>query len=133
MGSRDGPADDRWCAVTGRTYEQFALDGECGQVYRAEQAGTITPRECAAMIGQMHSLRHQPLAAEQPGQDREVFLADLRWHWSEFCRITWDRGYRATRLDNGAAITESSAALLYAEIMQDYNTCPVPAGGGFLP
>jgi hypothetical protein len=124
--------------MTGRAYPEFALDGECGQAYRAEQAGKLTPRECALMIDQMHALRRLPLAAGEPGQDREareraIFPADLRWHWGMHYRITWDRGDRAARLDNGAAITEPSSARLYAEMAEDYTTCPVPGGRGFLP
>ena len=128
--------------MTGRTYGQFALDGECGQVYRFEQAGDITPAECAGMIAGLHQMRGQPLeAASAPARgsearQRAVLVADLQWHWGGFYRVMWQdspAGYRAVRRDNGSAIWMPSAAQLYAEISEDYCACPVPPGGGILP
>src|ERR1022692_2467694 len=124
--------------MTGRAYAALALDGECGKIHRLERTGDITPREASEMLDTLHSLRSCPLEAGGPHQDRDareraIFLADLRWHWGEFYRITWDRGYRAARRDNGAAITWPSAAMLPQEIEVDSGTSPVPVSGGFMP
>jgi hypothetical protein len=54
-------------------------------------------------------------------------LVELRYHWGEAYDIAWSRGmFRATRLDNRAAVNATTAAGLWEAIRDDYTAKPVP-------
>jgi hypothetical protein len=54
---------------------------------------------------------------------REV--AELRWHWDEAYDITWDRRFRARRLDDGTMQEADTAAELSKRLREDYTERPV--------
>lgn len=54
-------------------------------------------------------------------------LLELRDHWDEFYDITWSCGmFRATRLDNRAAVSAPTASALWEAMRDDYSAKPVP-------
>jgi hypothetical protein len=54
-------------------------------------------------------------------------IAELRCHWGDVYDITWSGGvFRATRLDNRAAVNATTAADLWEAIRDDYAAKPVP-------
>ncbi len=65
---------------------------------------------------------------------REDELAHLRWHWGEAYEISMRNGmFRATRRDDGSAVTAPTAERLAAEIQTDYHARPVPRDLPTLP
>jgi hypothetical protein len=53
-------------------------------------------------------------------------IANLRWHWGEAYDITWDRRFRARRLDDGQLLEAGTPAELRSRIIDDYAERPVP-------
>lgn len=75
-------------------------------------------------------------AAVNPFEDYEARvrghqLTDLRWHWGEAYDITWSSGlFRATRRDDGSAVSAASFVEMHQLIRDDYSARPVPRDAG---
>ncbi len=52
-------------------------------------------------------------------------LADLRLHWDEFYEVSWDKRFRAARLDDGAVLEADTAAELWELLRIDYSERPI--------
>jgi len=52
-------------------------------------------------------------------------LADLRLHWDEAYEFSWDKRFRAARLDDGAVVEADNAAELWELLRIDHSERPV--------
>jgi hypothetical protein len=52
-------------------------------------------------------------------------LANLRLHWDEFYKFSWDKRFRGVRLDDGTALEADTAVELWELLRIDYSEHPV--------